>query len=232
MPTLKRPADKALIASADACCENGYRLLEERYALEFLQISASRRFNAMIAQEEFAKAFMLLLVKDDVIPFTPQILRAMNDHVCKQLVGMIMEYVIMHWDDADSFTAMLQADYELGDRFPGDVGSAIELLRYEKIGRWESRGWVWEDDPDYEKSALDIAEGKKDRQKQDALYVRVGKDGRVLSKPDQTKKSEALEEEERAGRYGGLVISALEGGKQSYRYDKTIAALKMLFAKP
>ena len=232
MAKLSRPVDKHLIESANKCFDNGYRLLEDRYALEFLTVFAGRYYNAMIAQEEFAKAFMLLLVKDDVIPFTPAVVRAMNDHVCKQLVGMIMEYVIMHWDNANKYMEMVRADIELGDCFPQDIGSALQLLRYEKIGRWESGTWVWGEDPNYEKSALAIAEGKKDRRKQDALYVRIGKDGRALSIPDQIALADTTEEEERASRYGGLVHAAPKGGPQGYRYDKTIAALKLLFGPP
>jgi len=232
MSSLKRPTDKALIASANTCLDNGYRLLEERYALEFQPIFATRFYSAMIVQEEFAKAFILLLVRDDVIPFTPHVLRAMNDHVCKQLVGMIMDYIIMNWDETEKYMEMIRKDFELGDRMPDDVGSALELLRYEKIGRWERRAWVWDEDPNYDKSALAIFEGKKDRRKQDALYVRIGKEGRVLSVPEQTTEAETKEEEERASRYGKLVYSALNGGAQGYRYDKIIAAFKILFGGP
>lgn len=229
MPSLKRPTEQALFASATACFENGLRLIQERYALEYYAHFATRFYNAMIAQEEFAKAFMLLLVRDDVIPFTPQVVRAMNDHVCKQLVGMVMDYSIMHWDDTDQYIEMIRKDAELGDRIPDDVGSALEILRYEKIGRWESRSWSWEEDPDYDKSALAVAEGKRDRRKQDALYVRVGKDGRVLSVPAHTSETETKAEEERANRYGNLVHSALDGGAQSDRYNKMIVAFKVLF---
>jgi hypothetical protein len=227
-----RPSKKNLEASAAASFDNGFRLLEEKYALEFSDQYSTRFYNAMIAQEEFAKAFMLLLIRDDVIPFTPHVLRAMNDHVCKQLVGMIMDYVIMHWDETDAYVAMIQKDFELGDRFPNNVGCALEILRYDKIGRWESKWWSWGEDPNYDKSALDVADGKRDRRKQDALYVRIGKDGRVLSIPASTRKDETTEEEERAGRYGDLVRSALQGDGGNHRYEKTVAALKCLFAEP
>lgn len=230
MKILQKPKSTHLVASAQLCLDNGDRLLEQRYDLEFREPSATRFYMAMIAQEEFAKAFMLLLVRDDVIPFSSPILRAMNDHTCKQLVGMIMDYVIMHWDETDEFMAMIAADSAFGeDRFPDDIGSALELLRYEKIGRWESRAWVWGEDPDYDKSAIAIAEGKKDRLKQDALYVRIGKDGRVVSTPDSCSLEDTKKEEDRAGRYYALVRGALEGGGQNYRYDRIVKALKFLF---
>ena len=153
----------------------------------------------------------------------------MNDHSCKQLLGMIMDYVIMHWDELDEMKAMIAAEVELGDRFPDDVGSALEMLRYEKIGRWESGVWCWAEDPNYDRAAQDIADGKRDRLKQDALYVRIGKDGQAVSVPDQISIIETKIEEDRAVRYKGLIGSALKGGSPPLRYDKTIKALRALF---
>ena len=51
-----RPTRKNLQASATASFNNGSRLLDERYSLEFAEHYATRFYNAMIAQEEFAKA--------------------------------------------------------------------------------------------------------------------------------------------------------------------------------
>jgi hypothetical protein len=228
-PPIKRPTDRVLTASAEKCHANGTRLLDETCDLEFRDVSATRFYMAMIAQEEFAKAFMLLLVRDDVVPFSRPVLRAMNDHSCKQLVGMIMDYVIMHWDELDEIKAMIAAEVELGDRFPDDVGSALELLRYEKIGRWESGVWCWAEDPNYDRGAQDVADGKRDRLKQDTLYVRIGKDGQAVSIPDRISVTETKVEEDRAVRYKGLIGSALQGGAPPFRYEKTIKALRALF---
>lgn len=143
---------------------------------------------------------------------------------------MIMDYAIMHYEETEEFVDMLATDSALGeDRFPEEIGSALELLRYEKIGRWESRTWVWGEDPGYDKSAIAIAEGRRDRLKQDALYVRVGKDGRVVSTPNSCRLEDTKAEEDRACRYSWLVQSALEGGSQTYRYDRIVKALKLLF---
>lgn len=230
MPILRRPTEKSLSASIISCLDNGHRLIEETYDLEFREPSATILYLAMIAQEEFAKAFMLLLIRDEVIPFSAPILRAMNDHACRQLVGLIMDYVVMHWDEIDDLKAMISEDSEMGEKFPDDVGSALELLRYEKIGWWEGKNWCWDVDPNYERTALGIAEGKQDRRKQDALYVRIGKDGRVLSLPYQFTEQHAKVEIEKAIRYGQLVAAATEGESQTYRYEKAISAFKMLFA--
>jgi hypothetical protein len=134
----QKPSADVLLRTIRVCIENGERLLEESYNLEFLNPPSSRYFLVMIAQEEFAKAFILYLIKEAIVPFTPHVLRAINNHACKQLVGMIMDYMIMHWDNIDELNPLIDKDYDLGDALPNDVGSAMELLRYEKIGRWES----------------------------------------------------------------------------------------------
>ena len=96
-----RPTKAALSKSVISCVENGNRLLDEMCDLEFRPIVATRYFLAMIAQEEFAKAFLLLLIRDDVVPFTPEVLRAINDHACKQLLSIVMDYIIMHWEEIE-----------------------------------------------------------------------------------------------------------------------------------
>ena len=115
----------------------------------------------MIAQEEFAKSFILHLVKEGIIPFTSPVLRAINDHVFKHLVGMVMDDIIMYWDDIEELDSLISKDLDLGDMLPNDVDSAMELLRYEKIGRWESNSWVWAEDPNYNSSAMRIFKGKQ-----------------------------------------------------------------------
>jgi hypothetical protein len=106
----------------------------------------------------------------------------------------------------------------------------MELLRYEKIGRWEANNWVWAEDPDYDTSARRIAEGKKDRHKQDALYVRIGRDGRVCSTPQTTiTEDETSDELARANRYRHFVNSLLGQADRSHRYEKGMAALRLLF---
>jgi hypothetical protein len=205
------------------------RLLEETYDLEFRNPPSTRFFLIMIAQEEFAKAFILHLVKEGTIPFTPPVLRSVKDHACKHLVGMIMDYMIMHWEDIEELNALISKDLDLGDKLPDDVGSAMELLRYEKIGRWENNNWLWVEDLNYDAVALRISKGQKDRHKQDALYVRIGADGRVAKTPQAISEDETNAEFERAGRYKHFVNSMLEGATGSYRYDIAMNALKLLF---
>lgn len=172
----------ALLRAIQACSENGERLLKEA---DWPLLSPSRFYLAMIAQEEFAKAFMLYLVKEQTIPFNRYIVRAMKDHICKQLVGIIMDYVIMHWDDIEELKAMIEEDWP-DDAFPAEVASAMNLLRFEKISTWEcessNSGWFWDEDPIEDPSALRVFEGKRDLRKQDALYVRIGSTGRFAAR--------------------------------------------------
>jgi hypothetical protein len=180
MSRIQKPSPEVLTETIRACIANGHRLRDESYDLEFREPPSLQLYVLLIAQEEFAKAFILLLVRDDIIPFSRPLLRAMNDHACKHLVGLIMDYVIVRWDTIDEAMELARADAELGDRLPPAIESAIMLLRFEKVGRWESRAWDWEEPPTYESGAKKIAEGKADRRKQDARYVRIGGDGGAI----------------------------------------------------
>jgi hypothetical protein len=224
------PSAETLLSTIRTCIRNGERLIEETYDLEFRKPPSSRFFLIMIAQEELAKAFILCLVKERIVPFTPPVLRAMNDHACKQLVSMIMDYLIMHWDDLEELEAEIRKDGDLGGNLPADVNSAMELLRYEKIGRWDVESPILAEPPNYDPSARRIAEGKKDRHKQDALYVRIGRNGQVISTPETISEDETRSELERVNRYKYFVNSLLDGVNQSDRYQKAMAALTLLFA--
>lgn len=184
----------------------------------------------MIAQEELAKAFILYLIRQGAISFTTPVLRAINDHVCKQLVGMVMDYMIMHWDEIEELQILIRKDSAAGDGLPSDVGSAIELLRYEKIERWAGKFAVWAEDPHYDPSARHVADGRKDHHKQDSLYVRIGRDGRVSSTPEVITEQETETELERARRYKRFIESLLVEDKRSKRYEKAMTAFTQLFA--
>lgn len=203
--------------------------MDETYNLEFVKPSASRYFLIMIAQEEFAKAFIMFLVKEEIVHLTPPVLRAINDHSCKQLVGIILDYIIMHCETWEEAETTIRNDIDMGDCFPIEVISAMELLRYEKIGRWESGYGVYVGEFNFDAKAHRIGKGKKDRRKQDALYVRIGRDGRVSSTPYTIREDETRDEFERAGRYKSFFDTVLNEGVTGYRYDKAMAELKFLF---
>src|SRR6266496_2163891 len=81
------------LKSANACVANGRRLLEDAEMLEYSDPPSASFALAIIAQEEFAKGFWMCLVARGVVPWNPLVYRATRDHVCKQLLGIVMEYV-------------------------------------------------------------------------------------------------------------------------------------------
>lgn len=217
-----------------ACVANGDRLLDESYDLEFRTPPATRLYLVMIAQEEFAKAFMMLLVRENIMPFTGPVRRAVYDHTCKQLVGIAMDYIIMHWEELDELQRLIRDELARNGELPDDVFSALHLLRHEKIARWEDANWFWEIEPAWERTALEVARGARDRRKQDALYVGIARDGQVSSTPNAVTDAEVVEELERARRYKRLVEDICED-KDHYRrdrFDKVMSAARSLFAVP
>ena len=212
-----------------ACVKNGTRLLDEAELLEFEIPLATKFFLSIIAQEEFAKAFLLYLVRIDVILWNRFILRATMNHRCKQLVGIILDFLT---PDTDFFLKRMNDAIlnKIPLDFPKKVVDAINILRYEKIGRWESNTWVWAEDPDYDKVTESIAEGQLDKMKQDALYVTLGKDGSVGRTPENTNKKIAEEEYERARRFERLLKDLCVNERHiGSDYERVEDAFKMLF---
>ncbi|MDE2113163.1 MAG: AbiV family abortive infection protein [Alphaproteobacteria bacterium] len=226
------PLPEILDKTITACLDNGTRLLDESYDLEFRDPVATRFYLILIAQEEFAKAFILYLVREGIAPLNSSVQRAIKDHACKQLVGMILDYMIMHWEEVVELHAMIERDLDLGNRLPHEIASALELLCYEKISRWTKDNLAWVEEPEYDRQAVAISKGKKDRRKQDALYVRIGGQGEVCSTPVVITDQEVERELERAKRYRGCVFGAQRGedaGFDRSRFDKVIEALTLLF---
>jgi hypothetical protein len=114
--------------------------------------------------------------------------------------------------------------------FPGSVADAINILRHEKIGRWESRRWGWVEAPNYDRTAKKVGNGAVDHQKQDALYVRLNALGGVTSTPTQVDASLAEIAGERADRFRQLVVQLIEKDTRAvWRYEKVQDAFRELF---
>ena len=190
--------------SIAACFKNGQRLLDDAEWLNYEEHQTSSFALATIAQEEFAKAFLLFVVSRGVIPWNQLIYRATRDHTCKQLLILVMNYVNPYTDewlerhtewnveneerkslfdayksssDPDERTRIWARIQEINakhDSLPKSIADAICILRYEKIDRWRSSTWAWEEEPIYDEIAKSIGDGKLDREKQDALYVCLG----------------------------------------------------------
>jgi len=236
-PTEKRaglpePSISTLEEAVQACILNADRLIDDIYALEFHTPPATNLALAIIAQEECAKAFLLYLVREGIIPWSRELLRAMNDHACKQLVGIIMDYADPQWEEVEDYRKLLDEEYARDGRLPLNVSTAFNLLRHEKMGRWESKAWCWAEDPEYDKTVMKVGEGKRDALKQDALYVRLSKDGRVISTPNSVSSESAEVEIERAKQYRGFVRAMIKDGwRESIFHNRVREAFTILFEK-
>jgi len=72
------------------CIANGERLLDEAdWAMHRASTGVAL---AMLAQEECAKAFVLALARDGILPWTDDVRRSLSVHECKHLVTVIMEW--------------------------------------------------------------------------------------------------------------------------------------------
>jgi AbiV family abortive infection protein len=179
---LKQPNRFDIQASIEACLANGQRLLTDALQLEFQEPASTRLMVSMLAQEEFAKAFLLFLVKQQIIPWNRELLRAMNSHSCKHLVAIVMEYLDPQWETLDELRSMLAAEFALDGAFPKPVSSALNILYHEKM----QRGDFFHDN-DYDPDVVCIATGQRDKVKQDAVYVNIDHSGRVKSTPSSVK---------------------------------------------
>lgn len=66
-PTLyAMPRKQDVQASIDACLANGDRLMDDAIHLEFSEEEGTRHAICMLAQEEYARAFLLYLVRDEL----------------------------------------------------------------------------------------------------------------------------------------------------------------------
>lgn len=218
--------------SAKQCCQNSRRLLNEAELFEFEKYLATRYYLSMVAQEETAKAFLLYLVSVKALPWTSFLLRATRDHQCKQLVGIILDYIS---PDTEEFLRRLDTwrPAEKRPPLPARVADAMNLLRHEKLRRWESGPWCWEEDPEYDKTALRVAEGQRDREKQRALYVELGRNGEIAATPEQVLEKQANDEYERARRFETCVRSLVERDlNAAWDYERVESCFRILFSEP
>jgi AbiV family abortive infection protein len=252
--------DSEHFISARACVANGRRLLEDAEMLEFSNPPSTSFAIATIAQEEFAKGFFMVLIARGVIAWSPLMYRASRDHTCKQLLGIVMEYVN---PDSHVFLKLMeerqaktQKAFELLDTlrrtdssdqkreiwkqladikksregFPATVADAMNILRHEKIGRWQSR-FAWDEEPQYDPLAKMTGKGSMDREKQDALYIRLSRSGGVIGSPLSVRFDTAKDAIGRAERLCRLVEQLVEGNTGGLvDYEEIESALKTLFA--
>jgi AbiV family abortive infection protein len=165
--------------SIQACIKSGLRFLEDAEWLTHRESTGVAL--AMLAQEEFAKAFVLALVRDGILPWTEEVQRSLRVHECKHLVTIIMEWLLAvnELRSSQSLDELLRRDESL--HLPPDVAIAMNIYRHEMIERIGGRNP--EHYAEWGGTARKVAKGKRDRKKQAALYVDIRDDGGVASEP-------------------------------------------------
>lgn len=151
---LEPPRREDVQASIDMCLANAERLLDDALQLEFQERGGARLTISMLAQEEYAKAFILYMVREELVPWDSDLLRAIRNHACKHLVAIVMEYIDPEWDSLDKLREIINAEYDLEGRCSPRVSSALNILYHEKI----RRGGFY-DDGDYEPDVGAVAFG-------------------------------------------------------------------------
>lgn len=228
------PKNSTLAASIRACMENGDKILED---VEFFRDYERENYSTMyffciISQEEFAKAFLLYLIKEKIVPWTNETHRSLQDHKSKQLVCLVMDFLSPPFDELIEWNK--NKEYEegkWGPLFPPHVIDAINIYRHEKIGRWESKNWVWDKIPNYNPTAKKIGSGYLDRRKQDALYVKVGKNGKIANIPSDVTKEMFEDVYERASNHKYLIKSLIESDAEDMKLNHLKGIIKMIFSE-
>ena len=167
--------------AAEACLNNGERLLDDALMLEFSKPPATAFYLSMIAQEEFAKSFLLVLVYKSIIEWNQYIWRATRDHKCKQLLSMIMDFMN---PDFDEFINRINAIKEEGEgwKIPPHIADALNIFYHEKIRRWQSNNWVWAEQPNHDKKAIKVSDGEMEKIKHDQIYIDINNKGSLIPK--------------------------------------------------
>ncbi|HEY5215196.1 MAG TPA: AbiV family abortive infection protein [Acidobacteriaceae bacterium] len=225
-----KPKSEVLKNSIDITTSNGKLLLEDaKFLFDFDRFSTALSL-AVLAQEEFAKAFLLQLVEDDALPWLPEVQRTMARHQCKHLLAIVMEWLpSIDWDTflekhrerAERHRLTMEWIQRRSDRykqgdfsshpedpeptdpdipFPPDVADGLNIFRHEEVERFRRNGSPWTDPEWAAGKARKVADGFLDRRKQSALYVDISKTGQVGLCPGLITRAEASAEMQRAER--------------------------------
>lgn len=208
-----------LSQSIKICIKNGNRLLDDAEYLHDFDRYASAYGLAKLAQEEFAKGFILKLIASGALKWSTEVRRSLNHHVSKQLMTLILEFLN---PDTDDFLKMIE-NKTLLDR-PRKVSDAINIYVHEVLRRWESANWFWAEDPEYDREAKSVFDGKEDKTKQNAFYVRISKDGKATDATLNFKKENTAVEIDKAKRYGSFVA----GKHDDFRYEEIVEIIKTI----
>ena len=114
---------------------------------------------------------------------------------------------------------------------PSHIADVINILRHEKLPKQRQWSWIGDEDPPCNHLARKVADGIVDKQKQDAIYVRLGKDSSVASTPLQITKgmvNEVLKKTQRFGQFFFRSENKFQPN-ESIDYMKIFWTFKLLF---
>jgi AbiV family abortive infection protein len=182
--------------------DNANRLVDDaQYLLEYGRPPSAFAL-CILAQEEYAKAFLLYLISTGALQWSQDIRRLLRDHICKQLIASIIDFLqpedLISWHENRS-----KEKYRLPDR----IVDAINIIRHEKARKAPRLSWVGDNGPPCDREARKIADGDIDKEKQDAIYIKIGKNGDVVSTPERITEAMAKELFEKTKRLGFLSVS-------------------------
>jgi AbiV family abortive infection protein len=182
--------------------DNANRLVDDaQYLLEYGRPPSAFAL-CILAQEEYAKAFLIHLISACDLPWTQEVRSLLHDHTSKQLVTSIMDFL----QPEDVFKWLIQQT-ENGHQLPSRITDAISIIRHEKSRKAPRSSWIAKSGLPCDSLARKIADGHIDKNKQNAIYVGIGKNGEAVSTPDKTTKAKAKEELEKTDRLRRLFSS-------------------------
>ncbi len=222
---LTPPRREDVQASLDACLANAERLMDDAQWLEAQKQGGTCLAISMLAQEEYAKAFTLYLVREELVPWDSDLLRVIRNHACKHLIAIVMEYIDPEWETLEQLQEIIRAEYALEGRFPKRVSSALNILYHEKIRRGD-----FAYGEEYHPDAEGIARGKRDQVKQNAVYIDLDKSCRVRNSPLGITQEQAQREYELARRYGSIIRGLLRAeAYEGVQLQKLKEVMKIVF---
>lgn len=214
-----------LLQAMSACVENGERLHEDAKCLVEAERETTAVALCILAQEEYAKAFLLHLVREGILPWTAKVRASLRNHKPKHLVGLIMEWLR---PPDDEFFAWLKGGMGLEDSskiLPEYVADAMKLYIEDVVPQGYISCLPSTSDP----IARNVAAGQRDKTKQDAFYVRISKDGGVVSVPTPVRHEKVEVELETTERLSDLVSPLRNGALSLVRdFDLLVETMRFL----
>ena len=223
---MKLMNDKARNAIS-LCLKNIDRLI---YDCEYIYDDFSLiKYLSIIAQEEIAKAFILYLYVNNTVSWA-EACNVLRDHKSKQLIAYVIDYIMPEfeeWQERYSYENIGKSK-----NIPKRIIDAVNVFALEKVKRLSGIDWKYENEI-IENIVSKIADGKRDIEKQNAIYVSIDENMNITNNPFDVKEEIALKELETAKRMKS-VISITDNKitvQIGYEFELIELALKLALDK-